>query len=106
MDYLKKTLDYEIEFEELALKYCAAKIYNFKGGDIRFALEQVKLIITKCLEANTEKRKCKVTFESACLILTKLNKANERTDIMKSLPFQQALTLIGLYKLFWENQRL
>ena len=72
-----KSLEYHIQFDEIALKYAATKLSNVKGGDVRFVLEQVKLIMAKALDESLEKDNCHVKFEHACQVLTKLNKSLE-----------------------------
>ena len=84
----------------MALKYSATKLSNLKGGDLRFILEQTKIILNRALNDTTEKDSCTIKFEHSSAVLIKLNKSLEGSDIMKTLPLQQSIALIAIYLIY------
>jgi len=52
-------------FEEMAIRFCAKKIYSLKGGDIRYVLEIVKKVYSQASQAAEPEAKKELTHVPA-----------------------------------------
>jgi len=89
-------------FEEMAVRFCAKKIYSLKGGDIRYVFEVVRKVYSQASHQEPVVSEDGTVVDSKITLNDMLKVFNELYGrnidiIMNSMPQQQQIGLIALY---------
>lgn len=84
-------------FDEFGLNYCARKIYQIKGGDIRCVLDIVKkAYVEKANSSSMETKSEKIEFDDMVKVFDEFY-GKKSSEIIKTLTQQQQTGLVAVY---------